>query len=123
MNPCHLDHTLVRPMIDHLTAFFVSIHVEVLHPDDFDGHRLLKQALPTVKWTTGEHEYSKYGFRKLIEDRSIDILQPDGQSLLSDPCLDTGFLIPPTEINELIHVCYFAALLSRSFAMLSIHVT
>ncbi|KAL7411642.1 L-rhamnoate dehydratase-like protein [Mrakia frigida] len=50
---------------------------ECLHPDDFDGHRLLKAAMPTVKWTTGEHEYSKYGFRKLIEDRSIDILQPD----------------------------------------------
>jgi len=23
---------------------------ECLHPDDFDGHRLLKAALPTVKW-------------------------------------------------------------------------
>lgn len=57
----------------------INIHwwEEVLHPDDFDGHRLLKRALPTLKWTTGEHEYSKYGFRKLIEDRSIDILQPD----------------------------------------------
>ncbi|KAK4046571.1 hypothetical protein OIO90_006522 [Microbotryomycetes sp. JL221] len=50
---------------------------EVLHPDDFDGHKLLKQRLPQVKWTTGEHEYSRYGFRQLIEGRSIDILQPD----------------------------------------------
>ncbi|KAM0748396.1 racemase [Meredithblackwellia eburnea MCA 4105] len=50
---------------------------EVLHPDDFDGHALLKKALPQVKWTTGEHEYSRYGFRKLIENRAIDILQPD----------------------------------------------
>ncbi|KWU42802.1 enolase C-terminal domain-like protein [Rhodotorula sp. JG-1b] len=50
---------------------------EVLHPDDFDGHKLLKQRMPQVKWTTGEHEYSRYGFRKLIEDRSVDILQPD----------------------------------------------
>ncbi|KAL0068396.1 hypothetical protein AAF712_004474 [Marasmius tenuissimus] len=50
---------------------------EVLHPDDFDGHRLLKSALPQVKWTTGEHEYSRYGFRKLIEGRSVDIIQPD----------------------------------------------
>jgi L-rhamnonate dehydratase len=33
--------------------------------------------MPHIKWTTGEHEYSRYGFRKLIEDRSIDILQPD----------------------------------------------
>lgn len=50
---------------------------ECLHPDDFDGHRLLKERAPWMKWTTGEHEYSRYGFRKLIETRSIDILQPD----------------------------------------------
>lgn len=49
----------------------------MLHPDDFDGHRILSKAFPHVKFTTGEHEYSKYGFRKLIEDRSIAILQPD----------------------------------------------
>jgi L-rhamnonate dehydratase len=39
----------------------VDIHwwEEVLHPDDFDGHIKLKEALPHVKFTTGEHEYSK----------------------------------------------------------------
>ena len=50
---------------------------EVLHPDDIEGYRLLKQAHPTLKWTTGEHEYTRYGFRRLIEERTIDILQPD----------------------------------------------
>ncbi|SCZ98211.1 BZ3500_MvSof-1268-A1-R1_Chr3-2g06223 [Microbotryum saponariae] len=50
---------------------------EVLHPDDFDGHKLLKQRLLQVKWTTGEHEYSRYGFRQLIEGRAVDMLQPD----------------------------------------------
>ncbi|KAL1615085.1 hypothetical protein SLS56_011950 [Neofusicoccum ribis] len=50
---------------------------ECLSPDDFDGHALLKQAHPTIKFTTGEHEYSRYGFRKLIEGRNLDILQPD----------------------------------------------
>ncbi|KAK0194031.1 enolase C-terminal domain-like protein [Armillaria mellea] len=50
---------------------------EVLHPDDFDGFARLKSALPQLKFTTGEHEYTKYGFRKLIEGRNIDILQPD----------------------------------------------
>jgi L-alanine-DL-glutamate epimerase-like enolase superfamily enzyme len=33
--------------------------------------------MPTTRWTTGEHEYSRYGFRTLIEERTIDILQPD----------------------------------------------
>ncbi len=50
---------------------------ECLHPDDFDGQRKLKEAVPTMKWTTGEHEYSRYGFRKLIEGRYVDIIQPD----------------------------------------------
>ncbi|KAK9455231.1 enolase C-terminal domain-like protein [Dipodascopsis uninucleata] len=50
---------------------------EVLHPDDFDGFEKLKQACPWMKWTTGEHEYTKYGFRKLIEGRNVDIIQPD----------------------------------------------
>jgi L-rhamnonate dehydratase len=50
---------------------------EALPPDDFDGHRLLKQRCPTTRWTTGEHEYTRYGFRTLIEGRSVDILQPD----------------------------------------------
>ena len=50
---------------------------EVLSPEDVEGYRQLKQAHPTLKWTTGEHEYTRYGFRKLIEDRTIDILQPD----------------------------------------------
>ena len=50
---------------------------EVLHPDDVEGLSLLKRALPQVKWTTGEHEYTKYGFRNLITSRAVDILQPD----------------------------------------------
>ena len=50
---------------------------EVLHPDDVEGYRAIRQAHPTLKWTTGEHEYTRYGFRRLIEERTIDILQPD----------------------------------------------
>jgi len=50
---------------------------EVLSPEDVDGYRLIRQAHPTLKWTTGEHEYTRYGFRPLIENRLLDILQPD----------------------------------------------
>lgn len=50
---------------------------EVLSPDDVEGYREIKRAHPTLKWTTGEHEYSRYGFRQLIEQRALDILQPD----------------------------------------------
>jgi len=27
--------------------------------------------------TTGEHEYTRYGFRELIKRKAVDILQPD----------------------------------------------
>ena len=50
---------------------------EVLSPDDTEGYRNIKQAHPTLKWTTGEHEYTRFGFRDPIEQRTIDILQPD----------------------------------------------
>lgn len=50
---------------------------ECLSPDDFDGYELLKRAHPRVKFTHGEHEYSRYGMRKLVEGRNVDILQPD----------------------------------------------
>ena len=50
---------------------------ECLSPDDFDGQALLKRAHPKVKFTTGEHEYSRYRFRQLIEGRNLDITQPD----------------------------------------------
>ncbi|CAG8951576.1 hypothetical protein HYFRA_00007492 [Hymenoscyphus fraxineus] len=50
---------------------------ECLSPDDTDGFAQIKRAHPQLKFTTGEHEYSRYGFRKLIEGRNLDIIQPD----------------------------------------------
>ncbi|CAH0026526.1 unnamed protein product [Clonostachys rhizophaga] len=50
---------------------------ECLTPDDTDGFEQIKRAHPTVKFTTGEHEYSRFGFRKLVEGRNLDIIQPD----------------------------------------------
>jgi L-rhamnonate dehydratase len=50
---------------------------EVLSPDDVEGFRQIKAAQPTLKWTTGEHEYTRYGFRRLLEERLLDIVQPD----------------------------------------------
>lgn len=58
----------------HLDIFWWE---EVLSPEDIEGFRLIKQAHPTLMWTTGEHEYTRYGFRRLIEQRLVDIIQPD----------------------------------------------
>ena len=31
----------------------------------------------TTLWTTGEHEYTRWGFRTLLEKKCADVLQPD----------------------------------------------
>lgn len=50
---------------------------EALQPDDLDGMRRLKAAVPGMRWATGEHEFSRYGFRNLIATGAVDVLQPD----------------------------------------------
>ena len=50
---------------------------ESLPPDDYEGYKDVKAALPGVLLSTAEHEYTRYGFRRLLRDRSVDILQPD----------------------------------------------
>ena len=51
---------------------------ECLPPDDYDGYAAIKSALTgTCLVTTGEHEYTRYGFRELIARKCADILQPD----------------------------------------------
>ena len=50
---------------------------EVLSPEDNDGYREIRRAHPDLIWTTAEHEYTRYGFRQLIAERLVDILQPD----------------------------------------------
>jgi len=50
---------------------------EMLHPDDYDGWAMLKSKISSCMLTTGEHEYTRYGFRQLLEKRCVDIIQPD----------------------------------------------
>ncbi len=49
---------------------------EPLPPDDLDGYRRLRERAG-VLIAGGEHEYTRWGFRDLIEKRAVDILQPD----------------------------------------------
>ena len=52
---------------------------EFLPPDDYDGYKEVKDALrgTGIMLTTAEHEYTRYGYRQLIKDKAVDILQPD----------------------------------------------
>ena len=49
---------------------------EPVNPDDYEGHRLVSRAT-TIPIATGENEYTRYGFRDLIERRAAAIVQPD----------------------------------------------
>lgn len=50
---------------------------EPVMPDKIDSYRKIKDAVPDIMITGGEHEYSRYGFLELLEKRAVDIVQPD----------------------------------------------
>lgn len=49
---------------------------EPLIPDDLDGYARLRRSVHTPI-SAGEHEFTRYGFRDLINREAVDILQPD----------------------------------------------
>merc|ERR1711918_32206 len=52
---------------------------EFLPPDEYDGYEEVKKAVGNLGFmlTTGEHEYSRFGFKMLIDKKAAHILQPD----------------------------------------------
>jgi L-alanine-DL-glutamate epimerase-like enolase superfamily enzyme len=53
---------------------------EPVAPDDYEGFRKLAQAT-TIPIATGENEYTKYGFRDLIEHNAAPILNADAKEM------------------------------------------
>jgi L-rhamnonate dehydratase len=49
---------------------------EFLIPEDIEGHRAVREAVTWTALAGGEHEYTRWPFRQLIEQRCLDILQP-----------------------------------------------
>ncbi len=72
-----LDVPYAIDLAEALRPYRVRWIEEPLPPDDYDGHVRLKVACPWQRLATGEHEYTRYGFRDLIVRGSVDILQPD----------------------------------------------
>jgi L-rhamnonate dehydratase len=50
---------------------------EVLQPHDYEGFGRLNATIKSTRIATGEHEYTRYGFRRLLENKSAAIWQPD----------------------------------------------
>lgn len=72
-----LDVPYTIELAEALRPYRVRWIEEPLLPDDYDGHARIKSAAPWQRFTTGEHEYTRYGFRELIVRQCVDILQPD----------------------------------------------
>lgn len=50
---------------------------ECLPPDDYAGFGRLNAQIKSTRIVTGEHEYTRYGFRLLLEYKASSIWQPD----------------------------------------------
>jgi L-rhamnonate dehydratase len=63
-------------MYERLERYGISWLEEPVLPDDYDGYREIRRRVNT-KVTGGEHEYTLEGFRRLIGEGCVDIVQPD----------------------------------------------
>ncbi len=50
---------------------------EFLPPDNYDGLADVRQSVRSCWLTTGEHEYTRYGFLEILKRKAIDVIQPD----------------------------------------------
>jgi L-rhamnonate dehydratase len=50
---------------------------ECLQPDDYAGFRRIHERIKSTRMATGEHEYTRYGFRLLLDYQAADVWQPD----------------------------------------------
>jgi D-galactarolactone cycloisomerase len=59
-----------------IEQFDIGWFEEPVPPEDLDGHAAVKAAL-TMPIATGECEFTRIGFRSLLERRAADLIQPD----------------------------------------------
>src|SRR6185437_5114318 len=63
-------------MIRMLEKFHLRWIEEPVMPDNIEGYARIRASVNTPI-AGGEHEFTRWGFRQLIESRAIDIIQPD----------------------------------------------
>jgi L-rhamnonate dehydratase len=64
-------------MAERVAPYRVYWMEECLQPHDYAGFGRLNAAIKSTRIVTGEHEYTRYGFRQLLEHKSAEIWQPD----------------------------------------------
>ena len=64
-------------MAELLEPYRIYWMEEVLQPHDYEGFGRLRQQIKSTRIVTGEHEYTRYGFRQLLAHNAAEIWQPD----------------------------------------------
>jgi len=70
-----VDYT-VR-LAERLRPYRLKWLEEYLIPDDLEGYRAVRERLPWMTLTSGEHHYGTAPFYQLVQSRCLDVLQPD----------------------------------------------
>lgn len=70
------DATYAIAMIRMLDEFELRWVEEPVQPDDLDGYARIRASVATPI-SGGEHEFTKFGYRDMIEKKAVDVLQPD----------------------------------------------
>jgi L-alanine-DL-glutamate epimerase-like enolase superfamily enzyme len=63
-------------MAKRLERYEINWIEEPVMPDNVDGYAKIRKKSP-IKIAGGEHEYTRWGFKLLLEKEAIDIAQPD----------------------------------------------
>lgn len=68
--------TRLLPLLEPFRLRWIE---EPVSPDDVEGYARVKDLANHlgILIAGGEHEYTRYGMRRLVEERAIDVLQPD----------------------------------------------
>lgn len=64
-------------LAERLRPYELAWLEEPLIPGDLEGHIELKRAITWIPIATGEDHHGRHMFRQLVENRAVDIVQPD----------------------------------------------
>ena len=60
-----------------LEPYDLSFYEEAVPPDNIQSLRLLREARLSMDLATGERAFTKWGFREIVEQQLVDVIQPD----------------------------------------------
>lgn len=71
-----MDVTYVTELASRIARYRPRWLEECVMPDRIDGYRQLRRRLD-IPLAGGEHEYTRWGFRRFVDAEALDVLQPD----------------------------------------------